>query len=120
MESVFTGLHWAGHSDGGAIYSGTDQTISIGLVDANGLIDFEEMNLIFDFEGPDPIRDKQVISYSGRNDSFWTNSPYIDLLESSKATVISNDTGLPWVLVDFDFQMTWDWPDEDVSDLAFG
>ena len=119
MESVFTGLHWAGHNDGGAIYSGTDQAISIGLVDANGLIDFEEMNLIFDFEGPDPIRDRQVLSYSGRNDSFWTNSPYIDLLDSSQATVISNDTGLPWVLVDFEFQMTWDWPDEDVSDLAF-
>ena len=35
MESVFTGLHWSGHNDGDAIFAGTEQTITAGLVDAN-------------------------------------------------------------------------------------
>ena len=50
MESVFTGLHWSGHNDGDAIFSGTEQIITAGLVDANGIIDFEIISLIFDFE----------------------------------------------------------------------
>lgn len=119
MESVFTGLHWSGHNDGDAIFAGTEQTITAGLVDANGIIDFEIISLIFDFEGPDPERDKQSISFSGRNNTFWSDSDYIDILQNSKATTISNDTGLPWILIDFHFKVSWDWPDEDISDLAF-
>ena len=119
MESVFTGIHWSGHNDGDAIYSGTEQIISAGLVDANGIIDFEIISLIFDFEGPDPERDRQTISFSGRNNSFWSDSDYIEILPSSQTTVISNDTGLPWVLIDFHFKMSWEWPDEEISDLAF-
>ena len=119
MESVFTGIHWSGHNDGDAIFAGTEQVISAGLVDANGIIDFEIISLIFDFEGPDPERDRQTISFSGRNNSFWSDSDYIDILPDSQTTVISNDTGLPWILVDFRFKMSWEWPDEEISDLAF-
>ena len=119
MESVFTGIHWSGHNDGDAIYSGTEQIISAGLVDANGIIDFEIISLIFDFEGPDPERDRQTISFSGRNNSFWSDSDYIEILPTSQTTVISNDTGLPWILIDFHFRMSWEWPDEEISDLAF-
>jgi hypothetical protein len=118
MASVFTGVVWAGHADGGDVFSGTDQSISIGLVDANGLIDFEYISLIFDFEGPDPTRDQQVISFSGRTNTWTSEGPYIDLLPSSAATVTTNDTGLPWITTTFDFRFSWDWPDEDVSDLA--
>ena len=46
MESVFTGLHWSGHNDGDAIFAGTEQTITTGLVDANGIIDFETYNIL--------------------------------------------------------------------------
>ena len=52
MTSVFTGLNWEDHEDGGDVYSGTDQSISVGLVDANGIIDFEYISLIFDLKGP--------------------------------------------------------------------
>ena len=118
MASVFTGLDWAGHADGGDVYTGVDQSISVGLVDANGIIDFEYISLIFDFEGPDPTRDQQRISYSGRSDSWTSHGPFIDLLPSSRTSVTTNDTGLPWITTTFDFRFSWDWPDEDVSDLA--
>ena len=118
MASVFTGLVWQDHIDGADVYSGTDQSISIGLVDANGIIDFEYIALIFDFEGPDPERDQQRISYNGRTDTWSSESDYIALQPSSTADVTTNDTGLPWIQTTFDFQFSWDWPDEDISDLA--
>ena len=118
MASVFTGLSWDGHADGADVYSGTDQSISIGLVDANGIIDFEYISLVFDFEGPDPERDQQRITYNGRTDSWNSESEYIALLPTSSADVTTNDTGLPWIQTTFDFQFSWDWPDEDISDLA--
>ena len=118
MASVFTGLNWHEHTDGTDVFSGTDQSISIGLVDANGIIDFEYISLIFDFEGPDPERDQQRISYNGRTDTWNSESDYITLLQSSSAEVTTNDTGLPWIQTTFDFQFSWDWPDEDISDLA--
>lgn len=118
MQSVFTGVTWYGHTDGNSVFSGVDQTISVGLVDANGVIDFEYITLIFDFEGPDPTRDQQKISFSGRNGSFWSEGPYINLQPSSHTMVTTNDTGLPWIMASFNFQFSWDWPDEDISDLA--
>jgi len=118
MASVFTGLVWLDHADGADVYSGTDQSISVGLVDANGIIDFEYISLIFDFEGPDPERDQQRISYNGRTDTWTSESEYITLQPSSSAEVTTNDTGLPWIQTTFDFQFSWDWPDEDISDLA--
>ena len=118
MSSVFTGLDWENHEDGADVYSGTDQSISVGLVDANGIIDFEYISLIFDFEGPDPERDQQRISYNGRTDVWSSESEFITLLPGSSAVVTTNDTGLPWIHTNFDFQFSWDWPDEDVSDLA--
>jgi len=118
MTSVFTGLNWENHEDGGDVYSGTDQSISVGLVDANGIIDFEYISLIFDFEGPDPERDQQRISYNGRTDVWSSESEFITILPSSSAVVTTNDTGLPWIHTNFNFQFSWDWPDEDVSDLA--
>ncbi|MDG1525335.1 MAG: CARDB domain-containing protein [Candidatus Thalassarchaeaceae archaeon] len=118
MASVFTGLVWQDHDDGADVYSGTDQSISVGLVDANGIIDFEYIALIFDFEGPDPERDQQRISYNGRTDVWSSESEYITLKPSSSAMVTTNDTGLPWIQTTFDFQFSWDWPDEDISDLA--
>ena len=118
MASVFTGLIWHDHADGTDVFSGTDQSISIGLVDANGIIDFEYISIIYDFEGPDPERDQQKISYNGRTDAWTSESDFITLQPSSSAEVTTNDTGLPWVQVTFDFQFSWDWPDEDISDLA--
>jgi hypothetical protein len=118
MQSIFTGVEWYGHIDGNAVFSGVDQTISVGLVDANGIIDFEYISLIFDFEGPDPIRDQQRISFSGRNGSFWSEGPYIELQPSSHTMVTTDDTGLPWIMASFNFRFSWDWPDEDISDLA--
>ena len=118
MASVFTGLIWENHIDGADVYSGTDQSISIGLVDANGIIDFEYIALVFDFEGPDPERDQQRISYNGRTDTWASESDYITLQPSSSTEVTTNDTGLPWIQTTFDFQFSWDWPDEDISDLA--
>ena len=118
MASVFTGLIWHGHADGEDVFSGTEQSISIGLVDANGIIDFEYISLIFDFEGPDPERDQQRISYNGRTDTWTSESEYLILQPTSSAIVTTNDTGLPWIQTTFDFHFTWDWPDEDVSDLA--
>ncbi len=119
MESVFTGVDWLGHEDGETVHAGLEQVITVGLVDANGLIDFEEISMIFDFEGPDPSRDQQRISYSGVNDSFWTDGADLQLLSTSAdAKVMTNNTGLPWIMVDFRFSFSWNWPDEDISDLA--
>ena len=119
MDSVFTGVDWLGHQDGETVYAGKEQLMTVGLVDANGLIDFEEISLIFDFEGPDPARDKQRISYSGVNDTFWADGTDLVLISTSDdARVLTNDTGLPWIIIDFRFAFSWDWPDEDVSDVA--
>ena len=30
----------------------------------------------------------------------------------------TNESGMPLILIDFDFTMGWDWPDEEISDLA--
>ncbi len=126
MDSVFTGLHWAGHEDGERAFAGTTQYITLGLVDANGLIDFTDISLIFDFEGPDPERDQQRLSFSGNNATFWTDDDYLEISpacnnildESCGGIVTTNETGLPWVKVTFAFAFSWDWPDADLSDIA--
>ena len=117
-DAIFTGLNWVGHWDDMPVYAGQDQTIILGLVDANTVIDFEEISLVFDFEGPNPENDQQVIAYSGVNDSWWSNSEYIILDPSSHVILQTNTSGLPWIHVNFNFQFTWDWPDEDWGDLA--
>ncbi len=126
MDSVFTGLHWAGHEDGERAFAGTTQYITLGLVDANGLIDFTDISIIFDFEGPDPERDQQRLSYSGTNTTFWTDDDFLEISpacnnlldESCGGIVTTNETGLPWVMVTFAFEFSWDWPDADLSDIA--
>ena len=82
-KAVFTGLDWLGHFDESSVFAGQDQTIMLGLIDANTVIDFEYISLVFDFEGPDPAKDRQVISYSGFNDTFWSESEYLTLSPSS-------------------------------------
>ena len=117
-SAIFTGLEWLGHEDNQAVYAGMDQTISLGFIDANTAIDFEFISLVFDFEGPNPARDAQSISYSGVNNTFWSDSPYIHLLPTSKMTQTTNESGLPWILLEFNFKFSWDWPDEEMGDVA--
>jgi len=117
-DAVFTGLNWVGHWDDMPVFAGEQQSIVLGLVDANTVIDFEEITLIFDFEGPDPEKDRQSISYSGVNDSWWSESKYIILDSDSVVTLQTNSSGLPWIHVRFDFQFSWEWPDEEWGDLA--
>ena len=117
-SAIFTGLDWVGHSDDGAVYAGFDQTISLGLIDANTAIDFEYIDLVFDFEGPNPEVDQQRISYYGFTDTFQSNSDFIDLMSTSSMVQTTNETGMPLILIDFNFQIGWDWPDEEISDLA--
>jgi len=117
-DAIFTGLNWVGHWDDMPVFAGQDQTIVLGLVDANTVIDFEEIKLVFDFEGPDPNKDQQVIAYSGVNNSWWSNSQYIILDSTSDVILQTNASGLPWIHVTFNFQFTWDWPDEEWGDLA--
>jgi hypothetical protein len=126
MDAVFTGLHWSGHDDGERAFAGTTQYLTLGLVDANGLIDFEDISLIFDFEGPDPERDQQKLSYSGQNNTFWTDDAYLVIDSACNdeddstcgASVSTNETGLPWIMVTFGFKFSWDWPDADLGDVA--
>jgi len=126
MDAVFTGLHWSGHDDGQRAFAGTTQYLTLGLVDANGLIDFEDISLIFDFEGPDPERDQQKLSYSGTNDTFWTDDPYLVIDAACHdeddstcgGSVSTNETGLPWIMITFGFKFSWDWPDADLGDVA--
>jgi hypothetical protein len=115
--AVFTGLEWFGHLDNQPVYSGKTQTISFGFVDENTVIDFEHISLVFDFEGPNPINDAQRISYSGLNDTFWSESDYITLLSSSEMTQTINSSGLPLIMLDFVFKFGWDWPDEEMGDV---
>ena len=117
-SAIFTGLDWIGHNDGAPIFAGTEQTISLGLIDANTAIDFEYIDLIFDFEGPDSEVDQQRISYYGITDVFSSNSDFISLASSSTMVQTTNESGMPLILIDFDFTMGWDWPDEEISDLA--
>jgi hypothetical protein len=117
-KAVFTGLDWLGHFDESSVFAGQDQTIMLGLIDANTVIDFEYISLVFDFEGPDPAKDRQVISYSGFNDTFWSESEYLTLSSSSFTETTTNASGMPWILVTFNFQFSWDWPDEEYGDLA--
>ena len=117
-KAIFTGLDWAGHNDGAPIYAGTEQSISLGLIDANTAIDFEYIDLIFDFEGPDSDVDQQKLSYYGVSDTFASNSQFIELATSSDMVQTTNDSGMPLILLDFDFIIGWDWPDEDISDIA--
>ena len=118
-SAIFTGLEWAGHNDGAPIFAGTEQTISLGLIDANTAIDFEYIDLVFDFEGPDDEVDKQRISYYGISDMFASNSDFINLATSSNMVQTTNESGMPLILIDFDFTCGRDWPYEDISDLAF-
>ena len=115
--AVFTGLEWFGHLDNQPVYSGKTQTISFGFVDENTVIDFEHISLVFDFEGPNPINDAQRISYSGLNNTFWSESDYITLLSSSEMTQTINSSGLPLIMLDFVFKFGWDWPDEEMGDV---
>lgn len=115
--AVFTGLEWVGHLDDQPVYSGKTQTITFGFVDENTVIDFEHISLVFDFEGPNPMNDAQRISYSGLNDTFWSESDYITLLPTSKMTQTINSSGLPLIMLDFVFKFGWDWPDEEMSDV---
>ena len=117
-SAIFTGLDWVGHNDGAPIFAGTEQTISLGLIDANTAIDFEYIDLVFDFEGPDSEVDQQRISYYGTTDVFTSNSEFISLASSSNMVQTTNESGMPLILIDFDFTMGWDWPDEEISDLA--
>jgi len=117
-SAIFTGLEWLGHEDNDAVYAGMPQTISLGFIDANTAIDFEFISLVFDFEGPNPARDAQRISYSGVNNTFWSDSPYIHLSPTSKMTQTTNESGLPWILLEFNFKFSWDWPDEEMGDVA--
>ncbi len=116
--AVFTGLEWVGHNDDEAVYAGIEQSITVGFIDANTAIDFEHISLVFDFEGPNPSRDAQRISYSGLNDTFWSESQYIHLSQNSKMHETTNESGLPWIIVTFEFTFAWDWPDEEMGDLA--
>ena len=50
----------------------------------NTVIDFEHISLVFDFEGPNPANDAQRISYSGLNNTFWSESQYLTILPSRK------------------------------------
>ena len=117
-SAIFTGLEWVGHNDGAPVFAGTEQTISLGLVDANTAIDFEYIDLVFDFEGPDSEVDRQRISYYGIGDTFASNSDFINLATSSSMIQTTNDSGMPWILIDYQFTISWDWPDEDISDLS--
>ena len=88
------------------------------MIDANTAIDFEYIDLVFDFEGPDTEVDQQRISYYGITDVFSSNSDFISLASSSSMVQTTNESGMPLILIDFDFTMGWDWPDEEISDLA--
>ena len=116
--AIFTGLEWFGHEDNQPVFAGMEQTISLGFIDANTAIDFEFISLVFDFEGPNPARDAQSISYSGINNTFWSDSPYIHLLSTSQMMQTTNESGLPWIMLDFHFKFSWDWPDEEMGDVA--
>ena len=116
--AIFTGLEWFGHEDDQPVFAGMEQTISLGFIDANTAIDFEFISLVFDFEGPNPARDAQSISYSGVNNTFWSDSPYIHLLSTSQMMQTTNESGLPWIMLDFHFKFSWDWPDEEMGDVA--
>ena len=116
--AVFTGLEWDGHSDNSPVFACTPQKISLGLIDANTAIDFEFIDIVFDFEGPDDEVDQQRISYYGITDSFASQSDFITLSPTSSMVQTTNESGMPWILVDFDFTVGWDWPDEDISDMA--
>ena len=116
--AVFTGLDWVGHEDNAPVFAGMKQTITLGFIDANTAIDFEHISLVFDFEGPNPLRDAQRISYSGINNTFWSESDFITLLTSSSMHETTNESGLPWIIVTFEFVIGWDWPDEEMGDVA--
>jgi hypothetical protein len=117
-SAIFTGLEWLGHDDDAAVYAGLTQTITLGFIDANTAIDFEHISLVFDFEGPNPARDAQRISYSGLNDTFWSESPFITILPTSTMVETTNESGLPWIIVTFQIKFGWDWPDEQMGDVA--
>ena len=116
--AIFTGLDWIGHVDDGPVFAGMKQTITLGFIDANTAIDFEHISLVFDFEGPNPARDAQRISYSGINNTFWSESDFITLLATSAMRETTNESGLPWIIVTFEFVIGWDWPDEEMGDVA--
>lgn len=116
--AIFTGLDWVGHLDNQPVYSGKTQTVSLGFVDENTFIDFEHISLVFDFEGPNPANDAQRISYSGLNNTFWSESEYITILSESKMIETINSSGLPLISIDFIFEFGWDWPDEEIGDVV--
>ena len=51
-------------------------------------------------------------------DMFASNSEFISLASSSSMVQTTNESGMPLILLDFDFTIGWDWPDEEISDLA--
>ena len=113
----FTEFTWHGHEDNMAVYSGMKQHISFGFIDENTVIDFEHISLIFDFEGPNTDKDQQKISFSGYNNTFWSESDFINILSQSSVTESQNEIGLPLIELDFVFEFGWDWPDENYGDL---
>ena len=117
-SAIFTGLEWLGHEDNAPVHAGLTQSITLGFIDANTAIDFEHISLVFDFEGPNPSRDAQRISYSGLNDTFWSESPFITILPTSTMVETTNESGLPWIIVTFHIKFGWDWPDEEMGDVA--
>ena len=117
-SAVFTGLDWVGHEDDQPVFAGMQQTISLGFIDANTAIDFDYISLVFDFEGPNPERDAQSISYSGLNNTFWSDSSFIELHSTSNMIQTTNESGLPWIMLEFNFMFSWDWPDEEMGDVA--
>ena len=116
--AIFTGLEWIDHVDDAPVFAGMKQEITLGFIDANTVIDFEHISLVFDFEGPNPARDAQRISYSGINNTFWSESDFITLLTTSSMQETTNESGLPWIIVTFEFIIGWDWPDEEMGDVA--
>ena len=79
-----------------------------------------DFDLVFDFEGPDSEVDQQRISYYGITDTFASHSNYLNLASTSSMVQTTNDSGMPWILLDYQFTMGWDWPDEEMGDVALG
>ena len=52
------------------------------------------------------------------NDTFWSESEFITLMSTSTMHQTTNDSGLPWIQLTFHFEIGWDWPDEEMGDVA--
>jgi hypothetical protein len=52
------------------------------------------------------------------NDTFWSESDFITLMSTSSMHETTNESGLPWIQLAFHFEIGWDWPDEEMGDVA--